>query len=116
MRWIFEGDWTAQDYNQTFVIWKNLASSKPYTVDLLMDMRLVGRMPSNAISLAWQSIQDRPKNVGITIITSDNKLVRTVYQTMTRIYGGHDALIVFASDWEGTLDILQAAQGSRVES
>ena len=116
MHWTIEGDWTEAEYNQTFETWKSLATNKAYTVDLVMDMQHTGRMPSCAISLAWQSVLSRPKNLGITIIVSGNKLVRTVYKTMSQIYGGHDSVIILSADWDGAMDILQAAQGSRAET
>jgi hypothetical protein len=116
MRWIIEGDWTEAEYNQTFETWKSLASNKTHPVDLIMDMQHAGRMPSSAISLAWQSVLSHPKNLGITIIVTNSKLVRTVFKTMGQIYGRHDCVIIFSADWDGAMDILQAAQGSRAET
>jgi hypothetical protein len=116
MHWIIEGDWVEAEYNQTFDSWKNLANNKSHTVDLVMDMRHAGRMPSNAISLVWQSIQNRPQNLGITLVVSNSKLVRTVYKTITQIYGGHNSVIIFSADWDGAIEILEAAQGSRAKT
>ncbi|MDQ7025774.1 MAG: hypothetical protein Q9P01_03995 [Anaerolineae bacterium] len=116
MHWSIEGDWTASDYNQTFKNWKNFATNKPYTVDLIMDMRHAGRMPSNMTSLAWQSVLNRPQNLGVTLIVTKSKLLRTVYKSMTQIYGGHDSVIIFSADWDGALEILEAAQSSRAKA
>ena len=116
MQWIIDGDWTETEYNQTFDNWKILANNKAHTVDLIMDMRHAGRIPSNAISLVWQSIQNRPQNLGITLVVSSSKLVRTVYKTITQIYGGQDSVIIFSADWEGAMEILEAAQGSRAKT
>jgi hypothetical protein len=116
MTWTIESDWTADEYNQTFENWKSLAANKAYIVDLVMDMQQVGRMPASAISLAWQSVLCRPQNLGVILIVSNSKLVRTLYKTMLQIYGAHDCVIIFSADWEGALEILQAAQSSRAAS
>lgn len=113
MHWSIEGDWTADNYNQTFENWKSLAENKTHVVDLILDMRHAGRMPANTISIAWQSIQDRPKNQGITIIVTTSKLVRNLYKSMMQIYGTGESVIIFSADWDGAVDILQAAQNSR---
>lgn len=113
MQWSIEGDWTGEEHLQTFENWKNLASNKPYVVDLILDMRLLGRMPSNALSLAWHTILQRPQNIGVTIIVSDHRLVRTLYKTMMQIYGTADSVILFSADWDGVMDMLQAAKNSR---
>ena len=86
LRWNFHGDWSGRDYFDSLVNLWRLMDSKSHNLNLLIDMRLSGKSPSNLVALMQAAIRNKQQSCNIRqiVVISQTSYWKTVYEIACR--------------------------------
>src|SRR5215510_15942645 len=78
--WNFHGNWTGQDYFNSLIHLWHLMDSKPQSLNMLIDMRLSGKNPSNLIALMQAAIRkQQPCNIKHIVVIATTSHWEGIY-------------------------------------
>jgi hypothetical protein len=86
VRYDFEGEW---DWNELYSAYYEaiaMEKSVEHRVDVILDMRHSGRIPSNVL-LHVKNFSDRqPPNIGLSVVVTPNTFVHSLYKVGVKFY------------------------------
>jgi hypothetical protein len=88
MRWTFEGDWTWEEYYDARKTTNQEISAQKHPVDLIVDLRTSGTLPSGVLMHARNSVYIAPDNIGLTVYVGINPVMRAFYNMFRNLYRG----------------------------
>ena len=86
VRYDFEGNWTWDELYKVYYQAIAMETSVPYRVDIILDMRLSGRIPGNVLLHIKNFSEKQPPNVGLSIFVTTNAFITSLYHTATKFY------------------------------
>ena len=82
--WNFNGKWTADAFYQTIEHLKQLSLSKPYPVNVMVDMRQSLAAPNNLLTLLRVAVKSNVRNIGRVIVISKSGFWLQMYQMLVK--------------------------------
>jgi len=95
--WTCDTEWTAEDYYAAVRTSKELIESKPYTVDVMVDMQFNRMRPTMILQLAKFGYRNRCQNVDSVVLIYKNAFWLFLEETLQRIFS-RDLNLMFAQD------------------
>jgi hypothetical protein len=87
MRWVFEGNWTWEEYYTNRDAANAQVSEKGHRVDMIVDMRNSKTLPSGAMTHGKNAVSSAtPDNLGVTVFVGVNPVLRTFYSMFSQLY------------------------------
>lgn len=87
VRWVFDGKWTWDEYNQAMIESNERVRGVTHPVDAIMDLTHSNMLPANVLSnthAAHDEIQ--PKNIRWIYIVSHQALLKALINIFARLY------------------------------
>jgi hypothetical protein len=85
INWSFQGKWTGSDYFESLVQLWGLIDSKPYSLNLLVDMQYSRANPSNLVALMQAAIRNRqPCNIRRIVVVTNTSYWQSLYEIASR--------------------------------
>jgi hypothetical protein len=82
--WNFAGKWSAEEFYQTIEQLKQLSMTKPYAVNIMVDMRLSLAAPNNLLTLLRVAVKSKVQNIGRIIVISKSNFWLQMYQMLVK--------------------------------
>jgi hypothetical protein len=86
--WTFEGRWTWIEYSAGMQRSNTLAREVSHRIDVIVDMRNSGVVPTSALSYIKFERADQPEKMGRIVVVGASPLVRTIILVLGRL--NHD--------------------------
>jgi hypothetical protein len=83
----FKGRWTWDDYHSAIKAGYELVKDKPYTVNILLDIRNSNLFPSNMLSHFRTSMDRPPKSFDLAVVVSNSGFVQAIARIIDTLYG-----------------------------
>jgi hypothetical protein len=112
LRYIYEGSWNWDEFQQAKKQARLLMDSVDHKVDVIIDVVQTGVLPNNILSRANSIPRERHPNEGIIIIVGANPLIRFLYDVARRIY----AEVIDYRDYQMVASLEEARRITRSRS
>jgi len=86
VRYDFEGKWTWDELYTAYYEAIAMETSVTQRVDIILDMRKSGAIPTNALLHMKNFSEKQPPNVGLSIFVTTNAFVTALYGTAIKFY------------------------------
>ena len=86
VRYDFEGKWMWDELYTAYYEAIAMETSVSYRVDIILDMRNSGAIPTNALLHMKNFSEKQPPNVGLSIFVTSNAFVTALYNTAIKFY------------------------------
>lgn len=87
VRWVFEGKWTWDEYNQAMTESNQRVRGVEHAVDAIMDLTHSNMLPANVLSNTHAARDEiQPKNIRWIYIVSHQALLKALINIFTRLY------------------------------
>jgi hypothetical protein len=108
----FEGKWDWNDFYPAYQQAIDMEKSKPYRVDVIVDLRGSGHMPPNVL-LHMKNISDKqPDNIGLSVLVTTNRVMHSIYSVGVRFYDKIGHYFVLAPTPEAAQAMITASRES----
>lgn len=109
----FDGPWSVKELYAALDESSAMVESVTFSVDMLVDVRLSGKVSGNIATIAGR-MQRNPKSpVGMTYIVGANPYFKALGETFQHLHGGLMSRIVFVDSMEEALTRIQAGDHQR---
>jgi hypothetical protein len=87
VRWVFEGKWTWDEYNQAMIESNQQVRGVEHPVDAIMDLTASNVLPTNVLSNTHAARDElQPKNIRWIYIVSHQALLKALINIFGRLY------------------------------
>lgn len=86
IRWVFDAEWEWDEFLRVREQSRNMIDTATTTVDLILDFRRTGALPSKSFIQGRDALQYSHPQLGTTIVISTNRLFKMIYRLINSMY------------------------------